>query len=749
MKPRHASSKNYRAVVRAERGRVRRTAEGVLVVANGRWFELAADVRGAFRLSISAAGAPPAAATVFLRPASGSSAVAVRIVREDALVGIANATGALLVDPRTGAWTLRDGGGGILVRPLAAAATEAPPDPRAGVTRVRVGWPRDTPIRGYGSGNGTLALAQTEGRSEVGNGRAVIPFLWSPTGYAMLAVGEDDARPASWRGDAGRSRLEWTFPGRVAHLYLAPAPTLKDAARVLAELTGAAPVPPRWTFGYLQSRWGWKSRADLERVFREFRRRRFPVDAFILDFEWYTAEPDYEVPSRGRRDFPDFRANPKLFPDPARQLAEFHARGLRMVAIRKPRIGDTATLRALAERKWLLTFGPDAPRKWSVRELDFRRPELRRWYSERLRPLVEAGFDAWWNDEGESRYLTYFHWNEAELEVERSVRPRRRFWSLNRAFAPGMQRLGATAWTGDAYATWEALAATPTHLLNWGLAGMPYGGCDIGGFRGEVTPQLFVRWMQAGVFFPMMRAHTAVEWTPRFPWRFGRAAAAALRKALELRYRLVPYLYSLAHESHATGLPVMRPLAMEFPDDPLVANLSDQWLLGARLMAAPLLAPGTERRVYLPAGDWYRLGSGERIGGARVISVHAGLDEIPVFVRAGTILPLGPVVRSTAALPGGPLVVQVYPGADASFTLVEDDGLTTDYASGAVRRTTFRWDEARRVLSWNVEGSYDGPDVFREIRILARRANVGTRPGQGGGRAGSWNADTPAGSLAR
>ena len=716
------------------------------------WVELVAEEDAGSRGRGGRDPPPPARAggSVADRPGRGGAAAgrragrvrSGRVVREQGFVGLATPAGQLLMNPATAAWTFRDPSGRVWVRPLVTRPVHVPMDSLAdadavaadrradsagpGAVELSVGWRRDVPIAGYGGGNGAVALRHFEGTSAVGNGRAVVPYLWCPDGYAMLAVTADDAQPAHWRSDPARAVLTWTFPGPVAHLYLRPAADLKASCRVLRDLTGRAPVPPRWTLGYLQSRWGWKDRADIESTLREFQRRRMPVDAFILDFEWYTANPDYEVPPSGLARYPDFGLNPRLFPDPARQLADYHAQGLKIVAIRKPRVGDRATLAEFRQRGWML--GPDgarglrtpaseAGRKWGVREIDFHRAEVRAWYVEKLRPLLELGLAAWWNDEGESSFVLYHFWNLAERELAHAVRPGRRFWSLNRAFSPGLQRLGATAWTGDAYATWDALAATPVHLLNWGLAGMLYGGCDSGGFRGEATPELFVRWIQAAVLFPMMRAHTAYEWTPRLPWRFGRAAEAALRGALELRYRLIPYLYSLAHESHASGLPLMRPLLMEFPEDPLVRELADEWLVGSRVLAAPLLNPGGQRTLYLPAGEWYRLGTGQREPGGRVISVTARLDEIPIYVRAGTILPLGPVVPHTAALPGGPLEVQVYGGADARFTLVEDEGETTDYEQGRVRRTTFTWNERRAELGVKVAGDYDGPSVFRAFRV--------------------------------
>jgi alpha-glucosidase len=214
-----------------------------------------------------------------------------------------------------------------------------------------------------------------------------------------------------------------------------------------------------------------------------------------------------------------------------------------------------------------------------------------------------------------------------------------------------------------------------------------------------------------------MRAHSVLEATPHFPWLFGPDAESAIRKALNLRYQLIPYYYSLAHQAHETGVPIMRPLAMEFPSDPRCANTSDEWLMGDGLLAAPILDPTENRRVYLPEGAWYALNAGTPIEGKHSIDVTARLDEIPVYVRAGTILPLGPVIQHTDDLPGGPLEVQVYPGRDSKFTLVEDDGLTTAYLKGQLRRTTFTWNDASRTLSWKITGPYAGKDIFTELTI--------------------------------
>jgi len=245
---------------------------------------------------------------------------------------------------------------------------------------------------------------------------------------------------------------------------------------------------------------------------------------------------------------------------------------------------------------------------------------------------------------------------------------------------------------------------------------MPYPACDIGGFIGNTNAKLLTRWMEAGVFFPVMRTHSEIGVIPHFPWLFGADAEDAMRKALDLRYRLVPYYYSLAHQAHDSGVPLMRPLAMEFPNDPRCEDLSDEWLMGDGLLAAPILDASDQRSVYLPKDTWYALGTKEPIQKDH-LEVNAKLDEIPAYVRAGTILPLGPVIQHTDNLPGGPLEVQVYPGKDASFTLVQDDGVSTAYLNGQVRWTRFSWNDRGRKLSWIVEGPYAGKDIFTEMTI--------------------------------
>ena len=551
--------------------------------------------------------------------------------------------------------------------------------------------------RFYGNGNESEnhagPLVHTSGKQVVNNGTTSLPFLWSPAGYGILVANDigDVNQHITWR-DAG-GKLQWTVPEGFADIYLLAA---HDGAGVLgqyARLTGAAPIPPRWTFGFLLSRWGYEDAADVQDKWKQFRDRKIPVDAFIYDYDWYVN---------------DWEFNPKTFPQPAADLAQMHAMNLHFVGIRKPRVdGENASY--AEARGWLMKaiYGTD---------LRFDIPEARSWWWSHQLPLLKAGVDGWWNDEAEQRYDEFFYMSQQQYLGGRAVSEKRQ-WSINRAFSPGMQHYGAAAWTGDIDSTWAAFREQPGTLLNWSLEGMPYVSHDTGGFQGTPTPELYTRWMEEAAFIPIMRAHGTHN-SPRWPWAFGDEQLAAMRKAIDLRYRLIPYLYTLAEENYRTGLPLMRPLFLQFPEDRATWSLNDEWMLGDRVLAAPVLAEGGERKVYLPAGQWFDGNTGRAVAGAQTLDLTpVPLDVIPFYVRAGTILPLGPVTQSTAEAED-PLEVRIYPGANAAFSLYEDDGDTYGYEKGAFTRIAMRWDDRKRVLTIaDREGSYPGSLATRHLVI--------------------------------
>jgi alpha-glucosidase len=724
-----------------------KTATGIDFRVGPAQVELAAATPTAFRLSISYHGKPGPNSTTFLDPKS--SPPAWEMIKTGNLVGIKSAAGELLFDPATSRWTLLDAGGNTVIPPsgIGELITTRPiptlvpvlcadskqhkwvnymvPDPSISPDTCYIDIPvqlrAKAPSEVYGCGNASGMLLQSKGETHNGNGLAIIPYYWSPSGYAVLAVSRDDEKPASWKPAANGSSLVWHFLGNKADLYLMPADSLHTAAHAYGQLSGMPAVPPRWSFGYLQGKWGWTSRAFIEDALNHFLKHNLPVDAFLFDFEWYTPQNDYEL-LQGDPAYPDFGWNPATFPQPAEQIDAYRAEGIHFVGIRKPRMGNTVALKLMRDNGWLLRpkIHIDLPSPL-MHVGNFANADFRAWYAAQSQPLLQKNIYGWWNDEGDGgfgSYTTYFNWITTESAAFAQAKPGRRLWTLNRSFSPGMQRLGAAAWTGDIQARWDVMAGTPANLLNWSLAGMDYGTCDIGGYSPETEAHLLTRWMEAGVFYPVFHAHSETGRTPHFPWLFGSEAENAIRKAMDLRYRLIPYYYSLAHQAHDTGIPLMRPLVMEFPDDPQVTDMTSQWLMGPGLMAAPILTATGQRTVYLPHDDWFQFGTATKLAGGKTLDVTAKLDEIPAYVRAGTVLPLGPVIQNTDLLPGGPLEIQIYPGHDASFTLVEDDGESTDYLNGAIRRTTFTWEEKAHRLSWKTEGPYKGPHDFHDLKIV-------------------------------
>ncbi|CAE8625768.1 unnamed protein product [Polarella glacialis] len=525
-----------------------------------------------------------------------------------------------------------------------------------------------------------------------------------------------------------------------------PASSLAEGTSAYYSLIGTPRVPPRFAFGFIASRWGWESPAYIEQILGSFRSGNFPLDAVIFDFEWFTNVSDYDLLPAGEPWYQDFDFQKKLLPDPRAQLEKYQERyNVRVGGIRKPRLGNSQVLKDLTQKGWMLPQGcqdgtwPPLDRTYADgRNMNFSMPEVRDWYAGKLEGMLRtAPMAFWWNDEGEVDFFTFHRWNEAERKALATVKPRSRFWSLNRAFSPGMARLGATLWTGDVNPTWEDLYKTPGMMLNWALAGAPYVACDSGGFTGATNAQLLTRWLQVATFMPTMRVHSQNGQVPHFPFLWGDQAANAMRCTLNVRYRLLPYHYSLAHRMFQTRQLWVRPLAMDFPNDKLAASLTTQWLDGD-ILVAPILAQVSNYSAYLPEGLWFTLSweDGEPLvihKGPTHVTGEAAFDEVPAFVRAGTILPLAPVLQHTGALPGGALEVQVFGGADGSFELVEDDGESVDYEAGHTCTTLLTWDDASRVLQWSQKGlepdkhsfthlyvTYFGPGVHRSVPTTSK-----------------------------
>ncbi len=508
--------------------------------------------------------------------------------------------------------------------------------------------------------------------------------------------------------------------------------------REYARITGFAEMPPRWALGYMQSHRTLAGPDEVLQVARTFREKKLPCDALIYLGTGFT-------PSGWNTYNGEFEWNPKTFPDPQRMIDALHALHFKVV------------LHIVLEGRRLVGTVRDpctASPLPSGRLPDGRWPEERQvsCYWPVHRRLADAGIDGWWVDQGDgldapSRLAR----NRMYFEGSQQLRPDARVFALHRNGYAGMQRYAAFLWSGDVYSTWETLRTHVAVAINTGLSGIPYWGTDIGGFvpTREYTGELHVRWFQFGAFCPLFRAHGRT-WHLRLPWGWntgelgpdeianytGGAAnpdsselrnpdvEPICRRYLELRYRLLPYTYTVVRECCDTGLPIMRALWLHYPDE-TAAIRGDEYLWGRDILVAPVVERGaTSRRLYLPRGTWFDFWTEDATAGGREIDRPVDLATMPLYVRAGAILPLGPVTQYVDEPVDAPLAIVVYPGADGFFTLYEDDGRTFAYRRGAWTRTELRWRDKTRTLSLRLAPGSRPPALARrrlEVRVAGER----------------------------
>jgi alpha-D-xyloside xylohydrolase len=439
----------------------------------------------------------------------------------------------------------------------------------------------------------------------------------------------------------------------------------------------------------------------------------------------------------------------KAFPDPALMNRRLHDEGMHTLISVWPRFEKQSRyFDFLADKGWLLKDKDGKPVDGlAVRSdragalIDSTNPDARSWYWDRMREnIVSQGFDWFWLDETEpdlvpdgyfysvgsgDRYHNLFpllH-TQGVAEGSRRDRPQLRNLILARAAYLGSQRNGCLFWSSDVDPSWEALRRQVPTGLDFTASGLAYWGSDTGGWQSlpkihkpqhaplldpsdaravvgqyDDYPELVTRWYEYSTFTPTMRAHGSRSGTEA--WSYGREAEKIIAKYLRLRYSLLPYIYSLGHHTYESGAPFMRALFMDFPHDAKAIEIGDEYMFGPALLVAPVTEQGrTSREVYLPAGsDWYNYWSNERLPGGQTVTVAAPIDTIPLFVRAGSILPLGNDIQNTASVQTL-REIRVYPGTDAEFVLYDDDGISYDYEKnkGALL-TTLKWNEAERQL---------------------------------------------------
>lgn len=443
--------------------------------------------------------------------------------------------------------------------------------------------------------------------------------------------------------------------------YFIQGPELKDVVRHYSSLTGRMELPPAWAIGYHQSRYSYMNQEEVLTLARTFREKNIPCDVIYLDIHYMD---EYRV----------FTFDPVRFPHPKAMIAELREMGIRIVPIVDPGVKKDPEYGPYQEGVRNDYFCRRLEGELFIGDVwpgasafpDFTDEEVRSWWGDQHRYYTDLGIHGIWNDMNEPAVfnasktmdLDIVHKNDGNPKTHRELHNLygmlmsmatqqglksqingERPFVLTRAGYAGVQKYAAT-WTGDNRSFWEHLAMAIPMVLNLGLSGQPFAGPDIGGFAHHTSPELLARWTQAGVFFPYVRNHSALESIHQEPWVFGPEVEDICRKYIRLRYRLLPYLYTLFHEANTTGLPVMRPLILEYPHDRQVYNLCDQFLVGRDVLVAPILRPSMEyRAVYLPEGEWIDLWSGDRLEGGRHILVHAPLAHLPIYVKAGAVIP--------------------------------------------------------------------------------------------------------------
>jgi alpha-glucosidase (family GH31 glycosyl hydrolase) len=601
-------------------------------------------------------------------------------------------------DP-TGAWLLREpADGGMRVEP--------------GAERVRADFAFTGEQHFYGLGQGggrldRLGVTRQLWNSHLGHGPGsdmALPLLISSRGYALFFDNPADGAVAVGRSDNGVRIVYTAATGPLAWYFLIAA-DLRALLAEVAELLGRPPLPPRWALGFLQSTRHFGDTAELQRLPRTIRDKRIPCDALIF-------LSTYGEALGWNRGVGHLEFQPDLWPKPEPLLDEIRRQHFEVITHEYPVLHEASPLFAEAEaRGFLLTTGYErggggtANYREGQRHIDFSDPGARAWWWAAHRELVRLGVGGWWLDGGEGPpaaaklaagdgtllHNVYDRFRyQAFAEGEAAARPDQRVFLLCRSGAAGMQRFGASCWSGDINNDFPTLEAQVPLGLNTGLSGVPYWGTDVGGFFHPVaeTGELYARWFQFGAFSPIFRSHGWV-WREHVPWAHGPEVEAICRRYAELRYRLLPYTYTLAWQAHTRGLPLMRPLVLNYADDPRTWTLDHEYLWGDDLLVAPVTREGaTSWPVYLPAGRWFDFWTGARHDGPAGVTVDAPLDRLPLFVRGGAILPLGPVVQHAGERPLDEVVLQIYPAGASRFELYEDDGRTNGYRQGRYALTT-------------------------------------------------------------
>jgi alpha-glucosidase len=547
------------------------------------------------------------------------------------------------------------------------------------------------------------------------------------THKSYFNFGASNNRFSSFAADAGEMDYYFLYGNSVA-----------DVIGHYTHLTGRMEMPPLWSIGYQQCRYSYYPDKEVLNVARTFREKDIPADTLVFDIHYMEK---YKIFTWSQRDFPD----------PKSLLAELRAMGFQVVVMCDPGIKVEEGYKTYDDGVQQNVFiqYPDKTnytgQVWPgwCHFPDFTNPRTRTWWKEQFHEYVGLGIEGFWNDMNEiatwghmlpenvefdfdgnkatmrrARNIYGFQMARSTYEGTKALLKGKRPFNLTRSGFSGIQRYAAV-WTGDNVAYDEHMLLGVRMVSSLGLTGVAFAGYDVGGFVGDASTKLFARWISIGAFSPFFRGHSMINSRDSEPWAYGEEVEQISRNYIKFRYQLLPYIYSLFYEASQTGMPVQRSLAIDYPHDYKIydGQFYNQYLFGPSLLVAPVESTKDFVKVYLPEGEWYSLYTGTKYPGNTEIVVECPVHKLPVFVKAGALIPMQPVKANTAE-PSDTLILHVYPGAsNSSFAFYEDDGATFSYQKGDFTRRTIQYRAASRsVTLLPAEGKY--MSAFKKLKVI-------------------------------
>lgn len=610
----------------------------------------------------------------------------------------------------------------------------------------------------YGSHEGLYGLGQHQSgvwnyRGESvdiaqDNSNISVPLMLSSKGYGIF-----------WN-NTSRSRFNNRFANYlyissevadVIDYYFLYGPELDKVIAEYRDLTGQAPMFGKWAYGFWQCKNRYKSQDEILGVAKKYRDVHIPVDNIVQDWFWWNRKGEFV-----------FNKN---YPDPKGMIDQLHNQNFHlMISIWPFFEPGSKNYDYMQSKGWFVDkfkFAKPPYHTDAMAVYDATSPEARKYYWDEVnKGLFSIGADAWWMDttepetEGQEDNILLNHKlaagsgnrfvnvyplldTQAVYQGQRSASDKKRVFILSRSAFAGSQRNAVTAWSGDINSDWFSFRRQIPAGLNFSLSGVPYWTTDIGGFVfGSPTDpafrELFVRWFQYATFNPVLRVHGTRKPDENELWSYGPEAQNILVNFDRLRYRMLPYIYSLAWKTTSEAYTPMRPLVMDFRDDVRAQNIGDQFMYGPAFLVNPVTEPAAStRQVYLPSAKWYDFWTGSSIEGGQMINAMTPLDRLPVYVRAGSIVPLGPEEEWSTEKPADPIELRIYRGANGDFTIYEDENDTYNYEKGAYATIPLNWDEASHTLTIGErKGQFPGMLQNRTFRVVFVGDNhgVGVNP---------------------